>query len=326
MNNSGTRIIFMGTPEFATGTLKTLIDENYVIAGVVTAPDKPAGRGKKISESAVKVFTRENIPESPILQPEKLKDPEFIAELHSLNGDLFVVVAFRMLPEAVWSIPRLGTINLHASLLPQYRGAAPINWCLVNGETETGVTTFLIDHEIDTGKILMQEKVGIHPEDNAGTLHDKLMHAGADLVVKTVANLEKDDITPIKQDVISANDSDLKKAPKITREDCRINWNSNVDSINNLIRGMTPFPGAFSKLRDTDGKSLMVKILKSAPASINSKKQPGSIESDNKTFLQVHTSNGVLDILTLQLEGKKRMAIGDFLRGFNNDLNHLQFD
>lgn len=301
------RIIFMGTPDFAVASLKALIEAGEEVVAVVTGPDKPAGRGQKLHESAVKKFAvSQNI---PVLQPVKLRDPEFLAELKSFNADLQVVVAFRMLPELVWNMPEKGTINVHASLLPNYRGAAPINHAIINGEKKSGVTTFLLQHEIDTGNILFSTEVEILDNDNAGDLHDKLMLAGAELLIRTVNAIKKNDIHPIPQDSIDTGN--LKHAPKIFKEDCLINWENDSVKIYNLIRGLSPYPTAFTHI---DGK-----VLKIYESEIIIKKHdlmPGSYISDGKNELKFATKDGFLKLLEIQIEGKKRMSVSDFLRGY----------
>lgn len=298
----------MGTPDFAVASLKKLYGAGHHIAGVVTAPDKPAGRGMKITESAVKTFAREK--NLKILQPEKLKDPVFINELQSLNADVNVVVAFRMLPEIVWNMPPMGTINLHASLLPQYRGAAPINWAIINGEKETGVTTFKLKHEIDTGNILLQEKIEIKDNETAGSLHDKMKDIGAELLLQTIDELANGNSKEVTQKAISAT-SQLQPAPKIFSETCEINWNKSVEETYNFIRGLSPYPAAFTFL---NGKKL--KIFDSEIEANNQKNEPGKYFTDKKTFLKFAAKNGFIYVKELQLEGKKRMAIEDFLRGW----------
>ncbi len=301
------RIIFMGTPDFAVASLKALIDAGEEVVAVVTGPDKPAGRGQKLHESAVKKFAvSQNI---PVLQPVKLRDPEFLAELKSFNADLQVVVAFRMLPELVWNMPEKGTINVHASLLPNYRGAAPINHAIINGEKKSGVTTFLLQHEIDTGNILFSTEVEILDNDNAGDLHDKLMLAGAELLIRTVNAIKKNDIHPIPQDGIDTEN--LKHAPKIFKEDCLINWENDSVKIYNLIRGLSPYPTAFTHI---DGKVL--KIYESEIIIEKHDLKPGSYISDGKNELKFATKDGFLKLLEIQIEGKKRMSVSDFLRGY----------
>ena len=301
-------IIFMGTPEFAVTSLKTLLDKGYNVKAVVTTPDKPAGRGKNIQFSDVKKFALEH--NLPILQPEKLKSPEFLAQLKEIDADLFVVVAFRMLPKEVWAMPKRGTINLHAALLPDYRGAAPINHAIINGETETGITTFYINEQIDTGKIIMQERCAIEPEDNIGTLYDKLMFIGAEAVCKTVDIIASGNVNAIKQDSIRTEG--LHPAPKITKEFCQINWNNKSVDIHNLIRGLSPYPAAWCYLKD----DITAKIFTSAYSIEKHNLEAGTFVSDNKSFLKVATQDGFVSILELQMQGKKRMAIKDFLNGF----------
>lgn len=301
-------IIFMGTPEFAVTSLKTLLDKGYNVKAVVTTPDKPAGRGKNIQFSDVKKFALEH--NLPILQPEKLKSPEFLAQLKEIDADLFVVVAFRMLPKEVWAMPKRGTINLHAALLPDYRGAAPINHAIINGETETGITTFYIDEQIDTGKIIMQERCAIEPEDNIGTLYDKLMFIGAEAVCKTVDIIASGNVNAIEQDSIRTEG--LHPAPKITKEFCQINWNNKSIDIHNLIRGLSPYPAAWCYLKD----DITAKIFTSAYSIEKHNLAAGTFVSDNKSYLKVATQDGFVSILELQMQGKKRMAIKDFLNGF----------
>ncbi len=296
------RIIYMGTPEFAVPSLDILVENGYNVVAVVTAPDKPAGRGLKVNESAVKVAALKH--QIPVLQPERLKSTEFIDELRSYNANLQIVVAFRMLPELVWNMPEIGTFNLHASLLPQYRGAAPINWAVINGETETGCTTFFLQHEIDTGDIILQHKEPIHDSDNVGSLYNRLMQSGAELVLKTVQQIENNKVSPTPQDTNQV----LKTAPKIFRETCKIDWSKKSDEIHNLVRGLSPYPVAWTELL---GKTC--KLFKTQP-NYSACTEP--IESDGKTYLRFKTADGALDVLELQLEGKKRMGIEEFLRGF----------
>ncbi len=300
------RIVFMGTPPFAVASLKALLNAGYNIVGVVTAPDKPAGRGQKINQSAVKIFATEN--NLNVLQPEKLKHPEFLAQLKALNADVQIVVAFRMLPEIVWAMPAKGTINLHGSLLPQYRGAAPINWAIINGEKESGVTTFLLLQEIDTGNILFLEKVAIANNTTAGQLHDELMEVGAVLIVKTVKAIETGNYVEQTQDAF--NPDELKHAPKIFKENCLINWENTNAQVHNLIRGLSPFPTAYTYINDK-----ILKIFETEKEDITPNILPGNYLTDGKTFLKFATANGYLLLKDVQLEGKKRMAIADFLRG-----------
>ena len=298
------KIVFMGTPEFAVPSLEILVRNHYNVVAVVTAPDKPAGRGLKLKISPVKeVALKYNI---PVLQPEKLKAPEFIDELKSYHADLQIVVAFRMLPEAVWNMPRLGTFNLHASLLPQYRGAAPINWAIINGEKESGVTTFFLQHEIDTGDVLFHEKEIISEDDNAGSLYTRLMIKGAALVLKTVQAIEKNNCKPQPQKF----DKELKNAPKIHKETCEINWNKSAEEVNNFIRGLSPYPGAWTKMNGKNCKIIKTKIIKPAE-----EKNPGEFTTDNKTYINIFTGSGALSILELQMEGKRPMNVDEFLRG-----------
>lgn len=324
MNASDIRIVYMGTPEFATAPLRALVDAGIHIVAVITAADKPAGRGMKLRKSAVKQYAAAHL-DCPVLQPENLKDPSFIEEISNLQADLFIVVAFRMLPEVVWSIPRKGTFNLHASLLPQYRGAAPINHAIINGEKETGVSTFLIDKKIDTGQILYHTKVAIEEEDNAGTLHDKLMVSGAELVVKTALNIMSGKTEPVSQDSFNIPEDQLKKAPKIFKEDCRIHWDKDVEAVYNLIRGLSPFPAAFSELCRDDSESRICRIYSGRRIKEGHSLSSGSIKSDNKSFMHVAVKDGFYSISELQIAGKKRMRIEDFLRGFQSDIETYHF-
>jgi len=311
----------MGTPEFAVASLDALVKAKCNIVGVITAPDKPAGRGMKMTESAVKKYAvRHHL---KVLQPEKLKNPDFLNELRSLNADLQIVVAFRMLPESVWNMPPLGTINLHGSLLPQYRGAAPINWAVINGEKETGVTTFKLKHEIDTGNILLQEGFPIDENETAGEVHDKMKEIGARVLVVTVKGIadgtleEKPQSTADSQQPAEADssltthNSQLKHAPKIFTQTCNIDWRKSIDEIHNLIRGLSPFPGAFTELGD---KTL--KIFRSEKEPSFPTQKPGKWESDGKTYLKFAAKDGYILLKDIQLEGKKRMLIEDFLRGY----------
>lgn len=304
------KIVFMGTPEFAVASLAILIENGYTISGVVTAPDKPAGRGQKLQESAVKQYALQH--GLRIMQPEKLKSEDFIAELKAIDADLFIVVAFRMLPEVVWSMPKLGTFNLHGSLLPQYRGAAPINWAVINGEKESGVTTFFLKHEIDTGKVIFQERTPIAEDETAGELHDQLMQTGAHLVLKTVKAIEGKTAETVEQDhLIQENSGQLKHAPKIYKEDCRIDWNKPVVAIHNLIRGLSPYPTAYTQMEE-----LTLKIFRSSKEVTTHHDTPGKVISDGKTFLKFAAADGYINVLELQMEGKKRMKVDEFLRGY----------
>jgi len=299
------RILYLGTPEFAVAPLKRLIEENYNIVAVVTAPDKPAGRGQKLQMSAVKAFAIEH--QLKVLQPEKLRDESFVSELKSLEIDLGIVVAFRMLPEKIWNLPKLGTFNLHASLLPQYRGAAPIHWAVIKGEKETGVTTFFLQHEIDTGEIILQEKVEIHEKDTTGTMYEKLMNIGAELVLKTVNLVEKGNYITQKQ---ITNNIELKSAPKVFKEMAEIDCNESVERIFNLVRGMNPFPTAWIKLNEN-----VYKIFEVEKEIIQHDLAIKSIVTDHKSYLKIACSNGFIHIKVLQAEGKRRMNIDEFLRG-----------
>ncbi len=294
----------MGTPEFAVASLNALVTAGFNVVGVITAPDKPAGRGLNPQESAVKKYALEN--GLKLLQPEKLKNPEFLKELAALEADLQVVVAFRMLPEVVWNMPEMGTINVHASLLPKYRGAAPINWAIINGEKETGVTTFKLKHEIDTGDILLQDKISIGENDTAGEVHDKIKMVGAELLVQTIKRLAHKTLRETPQ---TGFDKELKHAPKIFTETCKVDWTKSTTEIYNLIRGLSPYPAAFTEL---NGKKLKIYSAEKefARASAN------DVKTDNKTFLKFACSDGYIHIKELQLEGKKKMSVEDFLRGY----------
>jgi methionyl-tRNA formyltransferase len=310
MNTADTRIVFMGTPPFAVASLDALVKAGFTISAVVTAPDKPAGRGLQLQQSAVKKYAVEN--NLPVLQPVKLKDPAFISALEALNANVFVVVAFRMLPEVVWDMPPMGTINVHGSLLPSYRGAAPINWAVINGEKETGVTTFKLKAAIDTGNILLQDKLPITEADTAGSIHDKMMVLGANLLVTTLTGLINNTLAEQDQEAIINQDPQLlKHAPKIFTETCTIDWNNNTESIFNLIRGLSPFPGALTKLDDK-----IFKIFAAEKEICTHHKPVGAIVTDNKTYLKFACADGYLHIIDLQLEGKKRMQVQDFLRGY----------
>lgn len=307
------RIIFMGTPIFAVATLKKLVKENYNIVAVVTSADKPAGRGQQVQESEVKQFaSQHNI---PVLQPEKLKSQEFIEQLKLLNPDLQIVVAFRMLPEVVWKLPKYGTFNLHASMLPQYRGAAPINHAIINGENQTGVSTFFLEQDIDTGKIIFQEAIPIEPDEVAGELHDRMMEIGANLVVRTVAAIGKGEISKISQADFIKKGEVLKTAPKIFRANCKINWDLDGMAINNHIRGLSPYPAAWTELHRENGEVIALKIHKSkfTPATANDKVfKAGSIIEHFK----IYTLTGILEVLEVQAAGKKKIKASEFILGF----------
>lgn len=310
-------IVFMGTPEFAVHSLDCLIQNNFNVVAVVTAPDKPAGRGMAFQKSAVKIYSEEK--NLKILQPANLKSEDFINDLKSLNADLFVVVAFRMLPEIVWQMPKSGTINLHASLLPQYRGAAPINWAVINGDSVTGVTTFFIEKEIDTGNVIMQEKVTINTQDNAGILHDKLMNVGGKLIVKTAEAIKNNNIIVKSQESFNNNFEKLLPAPKIFKNDCKINWNKTSSTIYNFIRGLSPYPTAWTEFHDKNS-SFTAKIF--SAEIIESNNSENIIHSDNKTFLHIKCSdNKYVSIKEIQLQNRKRLKIEELLRGINDDIN-----
>ena len=299
------RIVFMGTPAFAVASLSALLEAKMNVVGVVTAPDKPAGRGMQLQQSAVKQFAVAN--DLPILQPDKLKSPSFFEALSQWKPDIQVVVAFRMLPETIWSLPAMGTLNIHGSLLPQYRGAAPINWALINGEKETGVTTFQLQHAIDTGAILLQQRIPISPNMNAGELHDTMMIVGAQLLIKTLEGLFSNSLKSIPQQESIA----IQHAPKIFTKDCEINWEAPVEKVHNLVRGLAPFPGAITKI---EGK--LVKLFNTHINKEQPKETPGSFITDGKTYAQIACIDGYLILEDIQWEGKKRMPIIDFLRGY----------
>lgn len=307
-----TRIVFMGTPDFAVGSLDALNKAGYDIVGVVTVPDKPAGRGQKITYSPVKEYAMAN--NLPILQPEKLRDETFLNQLQELNADIFVVVAFRMLPKVVWDMPRLGTFNLHASLLPQYRGAAPINWAIINGETTTGVTTFLLNEKIDEGKILLQESVDITPTDTAETIHDKLSEIGKNLVVKTVEGLVKNTLSPKPQN--EDNNAVLKAAPKIFKPDCAIDWTKKGVDIVNFVRGLSPYPAATMTLEDTERNSPLLFKIFEVSFEPDSNSQQYKLYTNQKDYLKIGISDGYIHIKVLQLSGKRKNDIKEFLRGY----------
>ncbi len=302
------RIVFMGTPAFAVASLSALLQAKMNVVGVVTAPDKPAGRGMQLQKSAVKKFALAH--DLPILQPEKLKSPEFFEALKQWQPDLQVVVAFRMLPEQIWSFPPMGTLNVHGSLLPQYRGAAPINWAIINGEKVTGVTTFQLQHAIDTGAILLQDLIPIAPNNTAGEIHDTMMEVGAQLLVKTLHGLFDNSIKAVPQEQVIGNLA-LQHAPKIFTKDCEIDWEKPCASIHNLIRGLAPFPGAITKIDGKIVKLFLTQMIEGMP-----KEAPGSFITDGKTFAKIACKDGYIGLSDIQWEGKKRMPIIDFLRGY----------
>lgn len=302
------RIVFMGTPDFAVATLKALLDANYNVVGVITAPDRPAGRGRKLNQSAVKKFALEH--NLNVLQPTNLKKESFVEELRALNANLQIVVAFRMLPKVVWQMPAYGTFNLHASLLPNYRGAAPINWAIINGETKTGVTTFFIDEKIDTGAMIFQEELDIDPDENAGALHDKLMNIGSGLVVKTVQHIEKNDVTT----TIQPQNDDIKTAYKIHKETCEVDWTASIDNIYNKIRGLSPYPTSWTTLYNGDDK-YAIKIYEVAKIVESHSHDIGSIISSKKE-IKVAVKGGYILLKVIQLPGKRKMEISALLNGF----------
>jgi len=310
------RIIFFGTPDFAVASLEALLNAEYNVIGVVTAPDKQAGRGMKFTSSPVKQFSLRN--DLFLLQPENLNDLYFYDQLKLLKPDLFAVVAFRLLPREVWALPPLGTFNLHASLLPQYRGAAPINWVIINGETETGVTTFFLDDKIDTGNIIFQQKILIDAGEKAGELHDRLMKTGAELVIKTVDAIAGQKIQVISQSYLIPPGLILKKAPKIHQTHCNIDWNRKVTDIYNLIRGISPHPGAYTTVTSSGGKSHYLKIYSALPEFCIHSMNPGLVVTDGRTYFKIAGSDGYIQVVEAQLAGRKTMQIGDFLMGFGN--------
>lgn len=314
------RIVFLGTPDFAVESLRRIVDGGYNVVGVVTMPDKPAGRGHKLYQSPVKEFALER--GLHLMQPVKLKDQEFVDELRSLNADLFVVIAFRMLPEVVWAMPRLGTFNLHASLLPRYRGAAPINWAVINGDTETGVTTFFLKHEIDTGDIIAQERIEIRPTDNVGDVHDRLMMLGADLTIKTIDDIIAGTLTTVPQDQL-IGDSEPTPAPKIFKETCQIDWTASAEQVHNLVRGLSPYPAAWSMLTDGDSEIGAVKIFETRIEDGNSALTPGEVHIVDGRLTVGCGDGKAIEIISLQVPGKRRMSTSDFLRG--SRLNNPKF-
>lgn len=307
-------IVFMGTPAFAVESLKQLMESGITVKAVITVPDKPSGRGLKLVPSAVKEFAVQH--NLPVLQPEKLKDEAFIKQLQTINADLFVVVAFRMLPEVVWTMPKLGTINLHGSLLPQYRGAAPINWAVINGDTKTGATTFFIEKEIDTGKIIDSVEIPIAHTDNAGTVHDAMMVKGAELLVKTVNSIFAGTAKAKEQQAFFVNENELKPAPKIFKDTCKITWTDKGEKIYNLIRGLSPYPAAYSDYYDEKNEPQNVKIFEATFTQQAHKHVPGFIATDNKSYLHIYCADGYLNVLSLQFPGKKRMKTDELLRGY----------
>lgn len=314
MEKKDLRIVYMGTPEFAVESLKRLVEGGYNVVGVITMPDKPMGRhGSVLQPSPVKAYAVSQ--GLKVLQPEKLKDEAFLEELRALRADLQIVVAFRMLPEAVWQMPRLGTFNLHASLLPQYRGAAPINWAVINGDTETGITTFFLKHEIDTGEIIDQVRVPIADTDNVGVVYDRLMMLGGDLVLKTVDAILAGNVKTIPQEMLSSTEP-LRPAPKIFKDTCRIDWTKGVKPVYDFIRGLSPYPAAWTELCEPDSSPVTMKIYESSKEFVEHTFAPGTILTDKKTYFKVASTDGFVHLLSVQLAGKKRMNVTDFLRGY----------
>ncbi len=312
MSNTDNRIVFMGTPDFALHILKGLIENNFNVVAVITAPDRPAGRGQNIKKSPVKIYSKSK--NLKLFQPKNLKDPVFVKDLKNLNIDLQIVVAFRMLPKIVWEIPSMGTINLHASLLPQYRGAAPINWAIINGETETGVTTFFIDEKIDTGDIIMQSKTKISIDDTAETLHDKLMSSGLKLVIKTILKINKSN-----HRIVQNENNELKTAPKLNKENCKIDWRKNPNQIIDIVRGLNPYPGAWTIVKNGDNK-INIKIFKVKFEKKDQSNALGTIFS-NKSSIKISVSGGFIHLIEFKFPGKKQMDVKSFLNGFTFDKN-----
>ena len=316
MKKEDLRIVYMGTPEFAVESLRRLVEGGYQIVGVITMPDKPMGRhGSVLQPSPVKEYAVSK--GLKVLQPERLKDEKFLEELRALKADLQIVVAFRMLPEVVWSMPPLGTFNLHASLLPQYRGAAPINWAVINGEKETGVTTFFLQHEIDTGEIIDQVRVPIADTDNVEMVYDRLMTVGGDLVLKTVDAILSGNVTTVPQGNLPV-EGELRPAPKIFKETCRIDWSAGVKAVYDFIRGLSPYPAAWTELYSDEKNAVMLKIFETEKIFAAHDLVPGTVETDGKNYLRIASSDGFLNVLSLQLAGKKRMNVKDFLQGYRH--------
>ncbi len=313
MEKKELRIVYMGTPDFAVESLKVLVENGYNVVGVITMPDKPAGRGHKLQASAVKQYAESQ--SLPLLQPVSLKDEQFLEDLRAWRADLQIVVAFRMLPEVVWNMPRLGTFNLHASLLPQYRGAAPINWAVINGDTETGITTFFLEKGMDTGKVIQQARVPIAETDNVEDVHDRLMKLGGKLVLETVDAICAGTIQPIAQSEMAVV-GELRPAPKIFKETCLINWNQSTVQVYNFIRGLSPYPAARTHLRNAKGEVIEIKIYETRKIQEKPSRQPGELWSDGKSFLRFATADGYIETIELQQAGKKRIPVTEFLRGF----------
>lgn len=316
MQKEDLRIVYMGTPDFAVESLRQLVEGGYNVVGVITMPDKPMGRhGSVLQPSPVKQYALEK--GLRVLQPVNLKDEAFVEELRSLKADLQIVVAFRMLPEVVWNMPAMGTFNLHASLLPQYRGAAPINWAIINGDTETGITTFFLKHEIDTGEVIQQVRIPIADADNVEVIHDKLMNLGGRLVTETVDAILAGTVKPVPQEeLLKLSDEELRPAPKIFKETCRIDWSKGVKAVYDFVRGLSPYPAAWTELVNADGTSQVLKIFQTEKNFFSHEEKIGAVSTDGKTYLRVALADGYLNILSLQLAGKKRMPVADFLRGY----------
>lgn len=321
MKKEDLRIIYMGTPDFAVESLRALVEGGYQVVGVITMPDKPAGRGHKIQFSPVKQYALDQ--HIPLLQPEKLKDESFLADLKALNADLQIVVAFRMLPEVVWDMPRLGTFNLHGSLLPQYRGAAPINWAVMNGDKETGATTFFLTHEIDTGKIILQEKLPIADTDDVGTVHDAMMLLGGKLVTQTVDLILSDAVEAIPQESFYKDPTELRAAPKIFKDTCRIQWSQSATVIYNFVRGLSPYPAAWTELVAPDGAVSVLKVYQTTKRIEAHNLPIGTIQTDAKSFVEVAVCDGFISLLSIQMPGKKRMLIDAFLNGFKLSTDYI---
>ena len=317
MEKKDLKIVYMGTPEFAVESLKRLVEGGYNVVAVITMPDKPMGRhGSVLQASPVKQYAVSQ--GLKVLQPEKLKDEAFVEELRSLQADLQIVVAFRMLPEVVWNMPPMGTFNLHASLLPQYRGAAPINWAVMNGDTETGITTFFLKHEIDTGEVIQQVKVPIADTDNVEIVYDKLMMLGGDLVLETVDAIIAGTVKSIPQEEMFASEAELRPAPKIFKETCRIDWNKGVKGVYDHVRGLSPYPAAWTELCAEEGKPQVLKIYETEKIFAEHGLPVGTVDTDQKTYFRIAVKDGFVNLLSLQLAGKKRMQVGDFLRGYRH--------
>jgi len=316
MQKEDLRIVYMGTPDFAVESLRQLVEGGYNVVGVITMPDKPMGRhGSVLQPSPVKQYALEK--GLRVLQPVNLKDEAFVEELRSLKADLQIVVAFRMLPEVVWNMPAMGTFNLHASLLPQYRGAAPINWAIINGDTETGITTFFLKHEIDTGEVIQQVRIPIADADNVEVIHDKLMNLGGRLVTETVDAILAGTVKPVPQEeLLKLSEEELRPAPKIFKDTCRIDWSKGVKAVYDFVRGLSPYPAAWTELVNADGTSQVLKIFQTEKNFFSHEEKIGAVSTDGKTYLRVALADGYLNILSLQLAGKKRMPVADFLRGY----------